>query len=423
MASMVARNRAFIVGGHITPFIGAKHPDFIWKKHPDFGKKTNPDLEWYIDEAVNGALKNANVPAEKVDKCWIGNFCGELFNNQGHLGAALVGANPGLNHKPSMRVEGACASGGLAFACALDSIRGGSANVTLVAGVEVQTTVSARAGGDYLARASHYKRQRELDDFTFPALFAKRIKECYARKGWTPNDLALCSAKAYGNANLNPNAHMQAVKMTVEMASEASDKNPAFLSNEELKPYLKISDCSQVSDGGAALILVSEEGLRELGIAESACVEVSGFCTATGNLYEDGDLTQLPTTAAAAKKAFAEAGISPTDGKIGVVEVHDCFSVTELLMMEALGFGDGAELIRSGAMDINGRLPCNTGGGLIGFGHPTGATGVKQLLEVMRQLKGQAGAYQVPKTPEYGLAANMGGDDKTACVTILKNCA
>ena len=90
--------------------------------------------------------------------------------------------------------------------------------------------------------------------------------------------------------------------------------------------------------------------------------------------------------------------------------------------MEALGFGDGAELIRSGALDINGRLPCNTGGGLIGFGHPTGATGVKQLLEVMRQLKGQAGAYQVPKIPEYGLAAYMGGDDKTACVTILKNC-
>ena len=169
---MSLTRKTYVLGGHITKFIGSRHPDFIWKKHPEFGKKENPILEDYIDEAVNGALENTGVKAESIEKAWIGNFCGELFSNQGHLGAAVVGANPGLMHKPVMRVEGACASGGLAFTSAVDAIQGG-ADVTLVAGAEVQTNASARVGGDYLARASHYTRQRGIDDFTFPALFGR----------------------------------------------------------------------------------------------------------------------------------------------------------------------------------------------------------------------------------------------------------
>jgi acetyl-CoA acyltransferase len=416
--------RAFVVGGHITKFIGGRHPDFIWKKHPDFGKKENPSLEDYITEAAVGALDATGVPAEAVDKMWIGNFCGELFNNQGHLGAALVGSHPGLYNKPSMRVEGACASGGLAFASALDSIQAGSSDVALVAGAECQTTVSARVGGDYLARASHYSRQRGIDDFTFPALFARRIKACQEELGYTHGDLGLLAAKAYKNANMNPKAHMTAVKMDVETASGTSDANPCFLGNEELSPYLRLSDCSQVSDGGAAMVVVSEEGLAKLGIDQSQCVEVLGLGQATGNLYTDSDPTAMPTTAEAADRAFNQAGVDRAD--VGVAEVHDCFTVTEMLMMEALGFagrGEAKEMVRNGDLDIGGKLPCNTGGGLVGFGHPVGATGVKQVLEVYRQMKGQCGDYQMANKPEYGVTANMGGDDKTAVVSVLKNCA
>jgi acetyl-CoA acyltransferase len=416
--------RAFVVGGHITKFIGGRHPDFIWKKHPDFGHKENPSLEDYITEAAVGALDATGVPAEAVDKMWIGNFCGELFNNQGHLGAALVGSHPGLYNKPSMRVEGACASGGLAFASALDSIQAGSSDVALVAGAECQTTVSARVGGDYLARASHYSRQRGIDDFTFPALFARRIKACQEELGYTHGDLGLLAAKAYKNANMNPKAHMTAVKMDVETASGTSDANPCFLGNEELSPYLRLSDCSQVSDGGAAMVVVSEEGLAKLGIDQAQCVEVLGMGQATGNLYTDSDPTAMPTTAAAADRAFEQAGVDRAD--VGVAEVHDCFTVTEMLMMEALGFagrGEAKEMVRNGDLDIDGRLPCNTGGGLVGFGHPVGATGVKQVLEVYRQMKGQCGDYQMATKPEYGVTANMGGDDKTAVVSVLKNCA
>ena len=413
--------RAFVLGGHLTSFIGKKHPDFLWKGHPEFGQRENPALEDYITMAVRGALAATGTPGELVQKSWIGNFAGELFNNQGHLGAALPGADPGLMFKPAMRVEGACASGGLAFASAVESIRAGT-DITLVAGAEVQTTATARQGGDFLARASHYRRQRGLDDFTFPALFARRAKAIYAQGDITEDDTALVSVKAYANANKNPLAHMKAVGMSFDTARTASDANPAFLGNADLAPYLKVSDCSQVSDGGAAMIVVSEAGLAKLGKRPEDAVEILSIEVATGNLYEDGDLFSMPVTAAAAARAYAAAGLRPEDIQIG--EVHDCFSVTELLIYEALGFaakGRGGTLIRDGVTQIGGRLPINTGGGLIGFGHPVGATGVKQVLEVCRQMKGECGAYQVPGQPTVGITANMGGDDKTAVVSILRH--
>ncbi len=411
--------RAYVLGGHISPFIGKKHPDFVWEKHPDFGKRSNPTLEDQVVGAVQGALAATGTPAALVDRAWIGNFVGELFSSQGHLGAAVVGADPGLMFKPVMRVEGACASGGLAFSSAIDAI-GAGADITLVVGAEVQTTASARQGGDYLARASHYARQRGIDDFTFPALFARRAREVYARTETTEDDTARISVKAYANANKNPLAHMKAAKLDFETARRAGDKNPAFLGNEELRPFLKVSDCSQVSDGGAALVLVSEEGLRKLGKRPEDAVEVLGIGVATGNLFEDGDPLSMPTTAAAAARAYAMAKLTASD--VDVAEVHDCFAVTEILIYEALGFaaaGQGAHLIREGRTLIDGDLPVNTGGGLIGFGHPVGATGVKQILEVVRQMRGQCGDYQVKRPVRTGITANMGGDDKTAVVALF----
>lgn len=413
--------RVFVLGGHITPFIGKKHPDFIWQRHPDFGKRENPTLEDTITAAVRGALEATGTPAEAVDKAWIGNFVGELFNQQGHLGAAVVGAHPGLMNKPVMRVEGACASGGLAFASAIDAIQAGS-DVTLVVGAEVQTTATAREGGDYLARAAHYRRQRGLDDFTFPAIFAIRNRECQTAWGITDEDLGRLAVKAYGNANRNPLAHMRAVKMDLATAGSLNDKNPGFLANPELQPWVKMSDCSQVSDGGAAMIVVSEAGLRKLGKRPEDAIELVGFGHATGNLYEDGDWTRMDTTAAAAQRAYAQAGVRPSE--VQVAEVHDCFTVTEILMYEALGFaapGQGKQLVREGRTEIGGDLPVNTGGGLVGFGHPVGATGVKQILEIHRQMKGRCGDYQIGTIPQVGITANMGGNDKTAVVGLFRN--
>ena len=395
---MQNQRRAYVLGGHITPFIGKNHPDFIWKGHADFGSRTNATLEETITAAVRGALDATGVQAADVDRAWIGNFVGELFNNQGHLGAAVVGADPGLMFKPVMRVEAACASGGLAFVSAVDAIAAG-ADICLVVGAEVQTTASARQGGDYLARAAHYARQREIDDFTFPALFARRTKALAEARGLTELDLGHVSVKAYANANRNPLAHMKAVKMDLETASQEGPRNPKFLGNAEFRDYLKVSDCSQVSDGAAALILVSEAGLRKLGRTVHDVSEVLATQLATGNLYLDADPLTLETTAVAASRAYAAAGISAAG--VNVAEVHDCFTVTELLMMEALGFaapGEAAAQVAAGRTEIAGELPINTGGGLVGFGHPVGATGVKQILELHRQMKGSCGDYQVQRS-------------------------
>jgi acetyl-CoA acyltransferase len=418
---MALARRAYVLGGFTTQFIGKSNPDFVWKGHPDFGKRENPSLEDYITNAVRGALAATGVSAADVQKSWIGNFVGELFSNQGHLGAAVAGAHPDLQYKPSMRVEGACASGGLAFASAIESIQAGT-DVALVVGAEVQTTQSARVGGDYLARASDYRRQRSIDDFTFPALFAARIRATREAYGWTDEDLGRVAVKAYGNANKNPLAHMRAVKMTLEQAGRAWEKNPNFLSNAELSPYLKMSDCSQVSDGGAALIVVSEAGLQRLGKRAEDAIEVLSVEVAASNLYVDGDPTWFDTTHAAAERAYANSGVKPSH--IGVAEVHDCFTVAELLMLEALGFADRGQaprLVAEGRTSNDGDIPTNTGGGLVGFGHPVGATGVKQIVEVWRQMKGQCGDYQIPGEARFGLCANMGGSDKTAVVSVFAN--
>jgi acetyl-CoA acyltransferase len=291
-----------------------------------------------------------------------------------------------------------------------------------VVGAEIQNTASARQGGDYLARAAHYRRQRGLDDFTFPAMFANRIRAYRQAWGATEEDLGRVAVKAYENANRNPLAHMRTAKLPLEVAATTSPANPTFLGNEELAPWLKMSDCSQVSDGGAALILVSEDGLRRLGRTTADTIEVLAVGHATGDLYTDDDPLAMATTSAAARRAYAEAGLSA--GQVDVAEVHDCFTIAEVLMYEALGFADrgrGMELVREGRTTLSGDLPVNTGGGLVGFGHPVGATGVKQVLELWRQMKGKCGDYQMSRFPSIGLTANMGGDDKTSVVGLFAN--
>eukprot|EP00331_Platyophrya_macrostoma_P019322 CAMPEP_0176461958 /NCGR_PEP_ID=MMETSP0127-20121128/34968_1 /TAXON_ID=938130 /ORGANISM="Platyophrya macrostoma, Strain WH" /LENGTH=425 /DNA_ID=CAMNT_0017853757 /DNA_START=30 /DNA_END=1307 /DNA_ORIENTATION=- len=413
--------KVFIAGGVITPFIGKNSPNYIDKKHPEFGKNRNPTIEEFIAIATNDALDNAKVDASLVDRIAIGNFTGELFVNQGHLGAAVTGSHPELMNKPAMRVEGACASGALAVQVCYDAIKAG-ADVALAVGAEVQTTVPARTGGDYLARVSHYARQRALDDFTFPCMFARRMKGIVEANHFTMDDTALVAAKAYANGNLNPLAHMTKVKVSYDHARTASEKNANFLANEEFKNYLRLTDCSQVSDGAAAMILVSEQGAAKINAAKEKLVEVLAVQCSAGNLYADSEPTRMSTSADAARKAFALAGKKPSD--IQIAEVHDCFTIAELLMYEALGiceYGCAKDLIRSGATTLEGRIPVNTGGGLISFGHPVGATGIKQFMEIYRQMKGQCGAYQLKNPPTLGATLNMGGDDKTAVAAVLQN--
>jgi acetyl-CoA acyltransferase len=412
----------YIVGGAHTPFIGKFHPDFIWKGHPEFGRRENPTIEEHLHRAVQEALARTSVPATAIQKGYVGNFTGEIFARQGHLGASLAAADPAFRFKPFSRVEGACASGGLALTAAADAICAGL-DVVLATGVEVQTTLSAKDGADALARAAHYPTQRSIDPFTFPCLFARRAKAYRQAYSLSEEDLAEIVLKAYGNANKNPFAHMRAFKMTPENARAASDRNPNFLDNPEYRDWIKVSDCSQVSDGASCAILASEAGLDLLGKRRSSVVEIVSYGHATSPLNETGDLTELATTRAAAEEAYRDGGgVMPES--IRVAEVHDCFSIAEVMMYEALGFaarGKGIRLVKDGTTKLGGRIPVNTGGGLLAFGHPVGATGVKQAVEIYRQMKGLCGDYQVSPAPPLGISANMGGDDRTAVVTLYRN--
>lgn len=417
---MKLNRRVFVVGGHVTPFIGKNHPDFVWKRHPDFGKRENPTLEQHLTAAIRGVLDDTGVDASAIQRGAVGNFVGGLFSNQAHLGSMAVRAHEGLHGTPFVRTEAACASGGLAVTAMIDAIQAGL-DVALAAGAEVQTTVSARDGAGFLARASHWETERGIDEFTFPAMFARRNKVYKETFGATEEQLAAIVVKAYANGNKNPKAHMKAVHVDLAHASAPNDKNPQFLRNEDLREHLKVTDCSQVSDGAAALILASEEGLKRLGINPDDCVELLGYGHATGPLGAVSDYTELGTTKKAVAELYADTGINPAD--VGVAEVHDCFHVTEALMTEALGFADrgkGAQLAADGHTAIDGRIPVNTGGGLIAFGHPVGATGVKQVIEVVRQIKGEAGDYQIPNAPTLGVTANMGGDDRTSVCMALR---
>ena len=414
---------AFIAAQAITPFIGKGSPNFIAKGHPDYGVRENPTLEDHIVTVIRQLLDDNAIDPELIQRGYIGNFAGELFSNQGFLGAMLARADERLAGVGCARVEAACASGGVGIVGAIEAVQAGL-DVVLVVGAEVQTTVRAREGADYLARASHYASERSIDDFTFPALLARRAKAYKEAYGLTDRDLAHFSVKAYANANRNPLAHMHSVKMTLDQAATASDSNPNILQNPELHDHLKVSDCSQVSDGGAAVIIASEAGLQKLGRSRQDCVQLKSYGFCSNPLGQVNDLLRLDTAAGAVGEALEDGGIAPQD--VQMAEVHDCFTIAELMMYEAIGFaepGKGIDLLRSGETSLEGSVPVNPGGGLVGFGHPVGATGVKQAAEVYRQMKGLCGDYQIQKDIHTGLTANMGGDDRTVVSLVLENVA
>mgnify|MGYP002620172376 CR=1 FL=1 len=417
---MKPQRRVFIAGGSITPFIGKYHPDFIWKGHPDAGRRDNPTVEQHLTTAIRAALAEAGAKGSQIERGYVGNFAGGLFVNQLHMGSLAARADEGLDGVPFSRVEGACASGGLAIVGAIEAIQSGR-NVTLAAGAEVQTTYSARDGAEFLARASHYETERSLDEFAFPAMFARRTQAYAAATGLERDRLSVVVDKAYRNANRNPLAHMHTVELAPGESAAPGGRNAEFLSNPEYRPWLRVLECSPVSDGGSAVVLVSEDGLAELGLRAEDCVEVVSWGHRTGALGLTHDHTRLLEVQRTIEEALSSAGVALAD--LGVAEVHDCFAISEVMMMEALGlaaYGRGLDAIADGRTELDGELPVNTGGGLIAFGHPIGATGIKQVLEVARQMRGACGTYQIAKRPTHGVTVNMGGDDRTCVSFVLR---
>lgn len=407
------RRKVFLAAGCNTVSMGSGRKEF----HP---KKPRPGLEDYIREAGQGVLKRIGGAA-KVDEGVIGNFMAGRFNNQGNLAALIPMIDEALLWKPCTRVEGACCSGALALMSGIKSVLAETAEVSLCLGVEVQNTVKAMYGADILATAGWRQERKAGHAYFFPGKFSDRAGACFAKHGRqrTRQAMARWYRNAIENARLCPTAqeHHNTVKDLEALALTEPDPR-------NFVEHLNVYDCSKVSDGASAVAIVSEEGLKRAGIPKNEAVEVVGWGQVEADLTKPpADLTVLETTRRAAAQALESAGIKVAD--LATVETHDCFTIAGVLATEAIGLakpGEGPDFVSAGATARTGKVPFNTTGGLVGWGHPTGATGVHQAVTLWEQLTGKAGANQIdmPKDRPYGLSINMGGDDKTVVALVLR---
>ncbi|MBU1699018.1 MAG: 3-ketoacyl-CoA thiolase [Candidatus Eisenbacteria bacterium] len=383
-------------------------------------KKARPGLEHYIKEAGQAAIAQISDPAI-IDECVIGNFMAARFNRQGNLAALMPTIHPSLEYKPSTRTEGACGSGGLAVMTGLKSIAAGLADVVLVLGTEVQNTVKAIYGADILAGAGHYASQRkEGHAYFFPSMFSDRAGAAFEKFGEEKVRRAMTQwfVNAVEGARRCPEA--QEHHNTVEDLHALGNTKPnprAFVDN------LNVFDCSKVSDGAAAILLFSDEGLRKAGIAKKDAMEITGLGCSVADLTKPPvDPTKATTSETAVQKAYKMAGITAKD--LGFAEVHDCFTITGVLMAEATGFvgyGEGYDFISEGHTKLGGRFPLNLSGGLVGYGHYTGGTGVRQTVDNWKQLTGRAGDFQVKNLEgKHGLVISMGGNDRTVVSLVTR---
>lgn len=410
---MKPHKKIYMIAGYNTISMGTGRKEF----NP---KKERPGLEHYMKEAGQATLSQIGG-AGNVDEGVVGNFMASRFVRQGHLGAFMPMVDPGLKYKPSLRVEGACASGGLALVSGIKSALSGSAEVVLAMGVEVQNTVKAIYGADILAGAGWFPRRKDGHAYFFPGQFSDRAGAYYQKVGREKvrKAMAMWYKNAVENARLCPTAQEFDNKVADLEAQAMMEPNP-----KSFTEHLNVFDCSKVSDGASSIAIVTEDGLKRCGVALKDAVEVVGVGHATNDITAlPDDLTRLDTIAYAAKEAMKSAGI--TADQLATVETHDCFSIAGILGMEAIGLaaeGKGADFVLEGHTARNGKIPVNTTGGLVGWGHPTGATGVHQAVTIWEQMTGHAGAAQIsiPADRPYGLTINMGGDDRTVVAIVFK---
>jgi acetyl-CoA C-acetyltransferase len=371
-----------------------------------FGEKWEASFRDLFVEAGSLALADAELSGEHIDAMYVGNMSAGRFIEQEHIGA-LIADYAGLStrHIPSTRVEAACSSGGLAFRQAVIAVASGMEDIVVAAGVEKMTDVGTGASVDTLAGAA----DREWEGFmgaTFPGLYAMIATDYMHRYPLTREQLGMVAVKNHRNGARNPIAQFRS-EITLE----------TVLSSALVADPLRLFDCSPITDGAAAVILAPLERAREF---TDTPVKVLATAQASDTiaLHDRRDISCLDATVVAGERAFATAGL-PRE-KIDFLEVHDCFTIAEICAIEDLGFcgkGEAGRLTEDGVTALDGDLPVNTSGGLKACGHPVGATGIKQVCEVVQQLRGEAGARQVDG--EIGLTHNVGGTGATVVVHIL----
>ncbi|MEC7839704.1 MAG: 3-ketoacyl-CoA thiolase [Chlamydiota bacterium] len=404
------RKKIYAAAGYSTTFYGPGRPEF----NP---QKPMPPFEDYLQETAKGTCEQIANPT--FDEGVIGSFMSSRFLSQGNLPGFLPFMVESLHYRPCTSVEGACGTGGRAITAGVKSILSDLSDSTFVAGFEVQNTMKAVYGADILAGAAYYSKERKNGHaYFFPNIFAERAGAYYKKYGYetTREAMAIWYKNAIENARKNPKAQEYTNKSENLFELGMTPPNPS-----KFLPYINYYDCSKVSDGASSIAIYSEEGLKKSGIPKDKAVEIIAIGEAEGNITKTPDSpTALTTTKQAIKRAFDQTHLTLSD--IGVLEIHDCFTITAILALEALGYakeGEGPKFIIDGQTTADGKIPTNLSGGLGGFGHPTGATGVRQLVDLSHQLTGTAENQGKVLSP-YGMMISMGGNDITVTCIIVK---
>lgn len=371
------------------------------------GRFPERPLRQMIMQAGGDAIADAGIEKKDIEAVYVGNFAGQPLAGQGHMGA-LTTEVLGLGAIPAFRVEAACASGGLAFRLGLQAVQSGLHDIVLVGGVEKMTHQATETVTDAIASAMDYELEA-MQGYTFPANFAMIANRYFHEYRDVKREMALCAVNAHKNAALNPHAQMPG-EVALEKVLEA----------RLIADPLGLYDCSLVTDGAAFVVLTTAEIAKRHPGHRLVEVVGSGHAGDTVTLFAKKAVTSFAATRAAAGQAYAQAGMQPSD--IHFAEVHDCFTITQIINTEDLGFfpeGHGADAVADGSIARQGRMPINVSGGLKAKGHPIGATGLSQVYEIVTQLRGDAGARQLARA-DVGLAHNIGGTAATCVVNIFE---
>ncbi len=406
------RSKVYILGGYQTDF--ARN----WSRE---GK----GIQAMINEAMEGAFTATEIEPKDIQAVHVGNFAGELYTMQAHLGSFPLNYDPVMRGLPTSRHEAACASGSIAALMARAEIEAGIYNLIMVLGVELMKSVDAKTGGDFLGTAAWYEKECRGIEFPFPKLF-DRLYDVYDELyGLKYEHLAQISAINYENAKRNSKSQTRNWYMNKKHACSIGDYNLT------IGKRLRATDCSQVTDGAAVIFLASQSNAQNYAKKHGLQIEnipyIQGWGHATAPIHFDDKAEEakeneyiLPHTRRAITDAYKRAGLNGPD-EISCIETHDCFTITEYAAIEHFGLtkpGEAWKAIENRIVEFNGKCPINPSGGLIGVGHPVGTTGTRQLLDAYLQVSDKAGDYQVPGV-RRAATLNIGGSATTNVVHII----
>ena len=405
-------SRVYILGGYQTDFA------------VNYGRESD-SLKQCLHDSVFGALQATNINANDIECAHIGNFAAELFCGQGQIGGIFASLDPAFNGLPTSRHEAACASGSMAILAAMSDIESNRYNLIAVSGVEIMRNVNGQQAAQHLGAAAWQGREALDAKFPWPYQFSQMTEMYQQRYGLSSEHLFEIAKTNYANARNNPNAQTRDWQLDSKLFSDDEQFNP------KIEGDLRKSDCGRITDGGATVILASTEKAQQYatqqGISLDSIPYIQGWGHRTAAMLLADKLAEsvnnhypFPQLRHCIEDAYRRANIQSPD-QLDAIETHDCFTITEYIALEHFGItepGCGGQAVESGRIKMNGALPVNPSGGLIGCGHPVGATGVRMLLDAFKQVTNTAGSYQVEGAKTVA-TLNVGGSLTTIASFIV----